>query len=61
MRREVIKYQGQFWLHCKKGMIEKLEKQASDEATQEAFCQEENAKSAKKRDSLNASVDKYNL
>jgi predicted nucleic acid-binding Zn-ribbon protein len=40
-------------------MIAKLEKQALEEATQEAFCQEENAKSKKKRDTVNAEVDKY--
>lgn len=40
-------------------MIAKLEKQAAEEATQEAFCQEENAKSKKARDNKTATVDKY--
>jgi hypothetical protein len=39
-------------------MITKLEKEAQEEATQEAFCQEENTKSAKSRDQKSARVDK---
>lgn len=40
-------------------MISKLEKQAQEEATHEAFCQEEQAKSKKSRKVKQASVDKY--
>jgi hypothetical protein len=40
-------------------MIGKLEKEAQEEATQEAFCQEEKAKSSKARETKSASVDKY--
>lgn len=42
-------------------MISKLEKQAAEEATQEAFCQEENAKSKKTKEAKSASVDKYTV
>jgi chromosome segregation ATPase len=40
-------------------MISKLQKEADEEATQEAFCQEESAKSAKARETKTATVDKY--
>jgi septal ring factor EnvC (AmiA/AmiB activator) len=40
-------------------MIAKLEKQAQDEATHEAFCKEEQAKSAKSRDTKQSTADKY--
>jgi predicted nucleic acid-binding Zn-ribbon protein len=39
-------------------MVAKLQKQAAEEATQEAFCQEENAKTKKARDTKTAAVDK---
>jgi hypothetical protein len=40
------------------GMIDKLLKQAQDEATHEAFCQEETKKSAASRDKKSATADK---
>merc|ERR1719483_1674132 len=40
-------------------MMAKLLQQAQEEATQEAFCKEEIAKSQKGRDNKSASVDKY--
>jgi uncharacterized coiled-coil DUF342 family protein len=40
------------------GMIDKLQKQAAEEATQEAFCKEETKKSNAKRDATSARVDK---
>jgi len=40
-------------------MIASLEKQAQEEATHEAFCQEETAKSAKKREEKEGQVEKY--
>jgi len=39
-------------------MIAKLEQQAQEEATQDAFCKEEQSKSAKKKETTQASVDK---
>jgi len=41
-------------------MIAKLEKQAKSEATHDAWCNEENAKSASSRDNKIEKVDKYN-
>lgn len=40
-------------------MIQKLLKQAQEEATQEAFCQEETAKATKSREQKSAASDKY--
>merc|ERR1719263_2199008 len=40
-------------------MISKLEEQAAEEATQDAFCKEETAKSLKARETKTATVEKY--
>merc|ERR1719378_1093464 len=40
-------------------MIAKLEKQAQEEATHDAWCKEENKKSKASRDSKSEKVDKY--
>ena len=40
-------------------MIAKLEQQAQEEATQDAFCKEETTKSAKAKETKQAGVDKY--
>jgi hypothetical protein len=42
-------------------MISKLEKQAEEEATHEAFCQEETAKTKKARETKTERVDKYQV
>merc|ERR1719329_925455 len=40
-------------------MIEKLQKEASEEATQEAFCQKALAENTKKKEDVSGAVDKH--